>query len=144
MFVLDTNVLVYAADERSQFHSRCRMLLEDCRAQPAAWYLTWGIVYEFLRVSTHPRVFERPWDLEHALAFVTAVLAAPGLRLLVPTDRHAEVLASVVRDLPHLSGNLIHDAHTATLMREHGIKRIYTRDADFHRFPFLETVDPVA
>ncbi|MGD8817726.1 MAG: PIN domain-containing protein, partial [Acidobacteriota bacterium] len=119
-------------------------LLEDCRAQPAAWYLTWGIVYEFLRVSTHPRVFERPWDLEHALAFVTAVLAAPGLRLLVPTDRHAEVLASVVRDLPHLSGNLIHDAHTATLMREHGIKRIYTRDADFHRFPFLETVDPVA
>lgn len=27
-------------------------------------------------------------------------------------------------------------------MREHGIKRIYTRDTDFHRFPFLEPVDP--
>ena len=28
-------------------------------------------------------------------------------------------------------------------MREHGISRICTRDADFHRFPFLTVVDPV-
>jgi len=27
-------------------------------------------------------------------------------------------------------------------MREHGIRRIYTRDTDFHRFPFLEPIDP--
>jgi predicted nucleic acid-binding protein len=27
-------------------------------------------------------------------------------------------------------------------MREHGIRRICTRDADFHRFPFLEVIDP--
>ena len=44
----------------------------------------------------------------------------------------------------HLEGNLMHDAHTAALMREHGIRRIYTRDTDFHRFPFLEPVDPMA
>lgn len=36
----------------------------------------------------------------------------------------------------------MHVAHTAVLMREHGIERIFTRDTDFHRFPFLETVDP--
>jgi len=29
-------------------------------------------------------------------------------------------------------------------MREHGIKRIYARDTDFHRFPFLEPIDPTA
>jgi predicted nucleic acid-binding protein len=28
-------------------------------------------------------------------------------------------------------------------MREHGIRRICTRDTDFHRFPFLEVIDPV-
>jgi predicted nucleic acid-binding protein len=28
-------------------------------------------------------------------------------------------------------------------MREHGIRRIYTRDTDFHRFAFLEVVDPL-
>jgi hypothetical protein len=28
-------------------------------------------------------------------------------------------------------------------MREHGIINIYTRDADFFRFPFLNVVDPL-
>jgi hypothetical protein len=32
-------------------------------------------------------------------------------------------------------------SHTAILMREHGIREIYTRDTDFHRFPFLRVVD---
>jgi uncharacterized protein len=43
--------------------------------------------------------------------------------------------------LPHLAGNLLHDAHI--LMREHGIARICTRDTDFNQFPFLEVIDPL-
>jgi predicted nucleic acid-binding protein len=37
----------------------------------------------------------------------------------------------------------MHDLHTDTLMREHGIARIVTRDTDDHRFRFLEVVDPL-
>jgi predicted nucleic acid-binding protein len=62
----------------------------------------------------------------------------------VPTARHADVAAQVFRELPHVAGNLLHDCHTAILMREHGIRRICTRDTDFHRFPFLEVFDPIA
>jgi predicted nucleic acid-binding protein len=62
----------------------------------------------------------------------------------VPTQRHAEIVAQVIGELPHLAGNLLHDAHTAVLMREHGIRRIVTRDTDFHRFPFLEPIDPLS
>jgi hypothetical protein len=144
VFVADTNVLIYAADEDSPFHTPCRKLLEGWRVQDSAWYLTWGIVYEFLRVSTHSRVFRRPWPLPVAWAFVESVLASPALGMLVPGERHSQVAAAVVREVPHLAGNLMHDAHTAILMREHGIRRIYTRDTDFHRFPFLEPLDPVA
>jgi predicted nucleic acid-binding protein len=50
----------------------------------------------------------------------------------------------VFEEMPTLSGNVMHDAATAVLMREHGIKSIYTRDADFHRFRFLEVLDPLA
>jgi len=46
--------------------------------------------------------------------------------------------------VPGIAGNLVFDAHTAILMRENGIRTIYTRDADFNRFPFLVTIDPVA
>jgi predicted nucleic acid-binding protein len=75
---------------------------------------------------------------------VEAILASPGFGILTATERHAAVAAEVIKDVPHLSGNLMHDAQTAVLMREHGIKRIYTRDTDFHRFPFVDPVDPVA
>lgn len=143
MFVVDTNVLVYAADIRAPEHARCRALLERWRAQPGAWYLTWGNCYEFLRVVTHPRVLRQPWTSEAAGAFLAVLRESPGLSMLVPTDRHAAVLADVVSEVPMIAGNLWHDAETAVLMREHGIRRICTRDTNFARFPFLEVVDPL-
>jgi toxin-antitoxin system PIN domain toxin len=142
VFVVDTNVLIYAANASSPFHPECRKSLESWRRGTGAWYTTWGIVYEFLRVTTHPRVLSPPWTARQAWAFVESLLASPGLGVLVATPRHATVAAHVVREIPQLAGNLVHDAHTAILMREHGIRRVYTRDTGFHRFPFLEVVDP--
>jgi toxin-antitoxin system PIN domain toxin len=143
LFVVDTNVLVYAADEDSPHHKNCRQLLKEWSLQPNAWFVTWGILYEFLRVTTHPRVMRRPWTAPRAWSFVSALLASPGLELLVPTERHEAVAARVFGEIPHLAGNIVHDAHVAVLMREHGVRRIYTRDTDFHRFPFLEPIDPL-
>jgi toxin-antitoxin system PIN domain toxin len=143
VFVVDTNVLIYAADTSAPEHERCRTLLEQWRAGSAAWFLTWGICYEFLRVVTHPRVLRRPWTGRAAGDFLDAVAAAPGLGMLVQTDRHRDVLRGLVEEVPGLAGNLWHDAETASLMREHGIRRICTRDTDFHRFPFLEAIDPM-
>ena len=71
------------------------------------------------------------------------MLDAPAFELLVATPRHAEVLAETLEDVPEARGNLISDLHTAVLMREHGVRRIATRDRDFGRFPFLEVVDPL-
>lgn len=144
MFVVDTNVLVYAADESARAYGRCREMVEQWRRQRSAWYTTWGVLYEFLRVITHPRVLRTPWTASRAWSFVDALLASPALGVLVETDRHGGVAEQVFQETPHLTGNLLHDAHTAILMREHGIRRIYTRDADFHRFPFLEVIDPLA
>ena len=142
MLVVDTNILVYAADAASPCHVESRNWIERRRRRPDAWYVTWSILYEFMRVTTHPRVMRNPWTAHQALEFVTALLSSPGIGVLLATERHALVAAQVVAELPWLAGNLMHDVHTAVLMREHGIGRICTRDADFHRFPFVEVVDP--
>lgn len=144
MFLVDTNVLVHAADTESPFHGRCLGSLEAWRTRSAAWFLTWPVLYEFLRVTTHPRVLRNPWSLPMAWRFVESVLASPGLAVLAATDRHAAVCAATIGEMPHLAGNLMHDLHTAILMREHGVRVIYTRDSDFHRFKFLEVIDPVS
>lgn len=143
MFVVDTNILIYAADPDSPDSDRCFELLEKWTRQTSAWFITWGICYEFLRLATHPRMFRSPWSAAQAWHFIGEMLLSPGLSVLTATDRHAAVLAQTLQELPEISGNKMHDLHTAVLMREHGIKVIYTRDTDFHRFPFLEPVDPL-
>jgi uncharacterized protein len=143
VLVVDTNIMVYAADADSPFHGACLAWLNNRRRSAEAWYTTWPILYEFLRVTTHPRVMRRPWNILGAWEFVNALLASPGLGVLVPTPRHAEVAGQIFAEIPHLAGNIIHDSHTAVLMREHGIRQICTRDLDFHRFPFLKVIDPV-
>jgi toxin-antitoxin system PIN domain toxin len=143
MWLVDTNILVYAANRATPEHARCLDLVENLRRSTGPWYTTWGILYEFLRVVTAPRILPRPWLLGEAWGFVTSLLLSPSLRILLETAHHAEVAEQVIRALPGLSGRLAHDLHTAVLMREHGVVRIYTRDTDFHRFPFLEVLDPV-
>ncbi|MCD6569342.1 MAG: PIN domain-containing protein [Deltaproteobacteria bacterium] len=143
MFVVDTNILLYAADKSMPEYNVCRRLLETWRSQSSVWYLTWDIVYEFLRVVTHPRVFRNPWNIIDAWSFVQALLASPGLQILAETDRHSKIVQDVFKELPHIRGNLVFDTHTAILMKEHGVDMIYTHDTDFHRFPFVEVIDPL-
>jgi toxin-antitoxin system PIN domain toxin len=144
LLLVDTNVLIHAADVDAQFHLPCHSWLQRQRIRPDAWFTTWSILYEFLRVTTHPRVMRRPWNAAQAWDFVTALLASPGISVLTATRRHAEVAREVIDEMPYLAGNVVHDAHTAILMREHGVRRICTRDMDFHQFSFLEIIDPVA
>ncbi len=143
MLVFDTNVLVHAADEHSDISVQCRSRLDEARRDPVPAFLTWSVCYEFLRVSTHPRVFRSPWAPEAARGFIASLTTSPGFQMLVATPRHAAVLARTLSELPDLCGNVMHDLHTAVLMREHGVSRICTLDGDFQRFPFLTVVDPL-
>lgn len=144
MFFVDTNVFVYAADKSSPFNEACRSKVEAWRKQPGAWFTSWNVLYEFLRVTTHSRVMREPWKPTAAQGFVDVLLRSPGLQLLGETKQHSSVLAEQVEQDPHITGNRWHDAHIAILMREHGIRRIYTRDTDFHRFDFIEVLDPAS
>ena len=64
--------------------------------------------------------------------------------MLVATPRHSTVLKQTLSELPDLRGKVMHDLHTAVLMRENGIRQICTRDTDFRRFPFLTVLDPLS
>ena len=81
--------------------------------------------------------------MRQSWSFIEAVLASPSVDVLTETHRHTAVLKTLANQSPGLSGNLLHDAHIAAVMTEHGIRVIYTRDRDFHRFSTLEVRDPL-
>ena len=142
MMVFDTNVLVYAGRDDSEFHVPCRDRLAQARTGSSPVFLTWNVCYEFLRVITHPSIYPQPWILDDGYRFLATLLESPRFGLLRPTERHLTVLSQIAEELPNLRGNVVHDMHTAVLMREHGISQICTMDGDFRRFPFIEVIDP--
>jgi predicted nucleic acid-binding protein len=54
------------------------------------------------------------------------------------------VFKAVAEQVADIAGNFVFDAHTAVLVREHGITRICTGDRHFGRFAFLEVIDPLS
>jgi uncharacterized protein len=142
-FVVDTNILIYAANRDCQEHAQARQALGTWLAGPGPWAVTWGIVYEFLRVVTHARVFRKPLTAKQALAFLEPILGSDLVSVLTPGERHEVTLRSTIADYGAPAGNIFHDLNTVVLMREHGVTEIMTADMDFKKFSFLSVIDPV-
>ncbi len=136
---VDANVLVYAHRSESPKHATAVAKLEELARGPHQVALTWTVVYQFLRVVTHPKVFDPPSPIAAAWRFCGDVFAFPNAVLLSETERHAEVLDRLLADV-RPTGNLVHDAHIASVMLEHGVRDIVTNDADFRRFPGIRVI----
>lgn len=141
--VIDTNILLYAADRDAEENRSARAFLTDAADSDGPWYLTEGILYEFLRVSTHFRVFDRPLSWRQALQFLRPFQDCANFLVLGAGDRHWAILEEVLGGLTRPAGNLFFDIRTVALMREHGIKRIYTADTDFLQFADIQVINPL-
>jgi uncharacterized protein len=141
--VVDTNILLYAANSSASQHDRCRSFLEETAASGDICFLPENVIYEFLRVATHPRVFPNPLQASDAVKFLSAMVAVANFRTLSAGDNHWQVLHALVMELGQPSGNSFFDVHTVALMREHGIRRIATADTDFAKFRDLDIINPV-
>jgi len=141
--IIDTNILLYAANRDADEQASAATFLRTVATSAEQWFLTEGILYEFLRVSTHPRVFQKPLAWKEALSFLKPFLGNPNFLILTAEERHWTLMEEVLAALTHPAGNLFFDIRTAVLMREHGIRQIYTTDADFLQFPDIQVINPL-
>lgn len=139
MIAVDANVLVYAHRSEMPQHVAAVRKLEELARGTRQVALTWTVVYQFLRVVTHPSVFSPPTTIDVAWRFCGDVFAFPNAVLLSETERHAEVLDRLLGDV-RPTANLVHDAHIAAVMIEHGVRDIVSNDSDFKRFPGIRVV----
>jgi hypothetical protein len=142
-FALDTNILLYASDSNSPYHERARSFLEDCIKQEELFCLGWPTVMSYLRIATHPSVFDRPLMPDEAMANIETLLNLPHTRFLSEEEGFWDIYRELTAGVP-TRGNLVPDAHLAAILRQHGLKKLYTHDRDFLKFAFLNVHNPIA
>lgn len=137
---VDANVLVYASNEADPIHEPARELVERLAAGPELVYLFWPTIMGYLRIVTHPSVLPRPLAATEAMSNVESLIDPPHVR----TAGEDDGFWALYRDTRNHTdrGNDIPDGHIATLMRQHGVAKIYTRDRDLRRFDGIVAEDP--
>lgn len=129
----DVNVLVAASRSDHPHHAVARAWLEQAltdASQGAPLKLQPMAIASFLRLVTHPKIFNYPTPMTEALRFVDAMLNAPGVEQ--PTlGAEWPVLRKLCADKA-LAANDVPDAWLAAAVIHQG-EHLVSFDADFKR-----------
>lgn len=140
-FAIDANLLLYASDRRSPFHERALEVIDSVAAGSEIVYVFWPVAMAYLRIATHPAIFEHPLTRGEAVDNLGALLTLPHVQSPGEQERFWGRFLEASGD-PAIVGNLVPDAHLVTLMLENGVRTIWTRDRDFRRFQTIQVLDP--
>jgi toxin-antitoxin system PIN domain toxin len=121
-------------------HAQAKTLIERFAAGPELVYVFWPTVMGYLRIVTHPAILPHPRTAAEAMANIRALISLPHVRTTGESDGFWDLFIATAGGHPR--GNDIPDAHLATLMLQHGVRVIYTRDRAFRRFADIEARDP--
>jgi uncharacterized protein len=141
VILIDVNVLVYGFRADAAGHSRYLRWWKEQTASERAFGLADLVLSGFLRIVTHPRVFDPPSPLETALSFVETLKRFPNYVEIRPGLRHWSIFVDLCRRA-NARGNLVPDAFLAALAIESGSEWI-TTDRDYSRFPGLRWRHPL-
>ena len=141
MILVDVNILLYARNTAAEEHLAAVEWLDRQLSGVGPVALPWATLLGFLRIATHRKAFVQPLTMADAWEQVTSWLAAEPVWIPQPTERHAEVLGTLLAQ-PGARSNLVPDAHLAALAIEHGLTLCST-DGDFARFKGLRWVNPL-
>lgn len=100
-----------------------------------------GNVAQLCPACVEPPHFRHPESISAAWNQTEQWLTCPVVWIPQPTERHRDILGSLLSDTLARS-NLVPDAHLAALAIEHGLTLCST-DRDFARFPNLRWDDPL-
>ncbi|MGH9272364.1 MAG: type II toxin-antitoxin system VapC family toxin [Ilumatobacteraceae bacterium] len=140
MILPDVNVLVYAHRHDALGHVAHAHWLTSVAEGGESFSLSAATVAGFVRIVTHPRIFEQPTATTVAFEFLDALAASPSCRWLEPADRWSTIFADLCRKVG-ARGNLVPDAALAALAIEHHC-RLASADTGFARFPGLSWFRP--
>lgn len=141
MIVPDINLLIYAYDSSSPQHQKAAVWWKDCMLGSEEIGLATVVIFGFVRLSTHPKVFQTPLTIAEASDRVETWLKQPHVRVIEPSPQHVSDVLNLLNQLG-TAGNLTTDAQIAALAKQEKAA-LHSNDTDFLRFPRLNYHNPL-
>lgn len=139
--LVDTNLLLYAADDQSRFNARAASWLISTLSGDARVAMPWLVLGGFVRLVTNPRVLSLPLTIDEAWSTVERWLALDVVWTPNTGPGYATILGRLLRE-SGATGNLVTDAQIAALAIEHGLT-VCSADSDFARFGEVRWHNPL-
>ena len=140
MIFPDVNLLLYATDANSKFHTAAAGWLNTILLNEQVFF-SWHTITGFLRLSTHPSASVQPLTLANAISLVDEWLALENTHLVSMEKKSWPLFRSILID-GQASGNLVMDAHIAAMAASCGAG-VATTDRDFSRFSQIRITNPL-
>ena len=142
MIAVDTNLLIYAHREDSDFHGQAIKVLQELSENDMRWSIPWPCLHEFLAITTHPKIFIPPSPLVIALKAMEVWLGVPGCVMIGEGPGYFSILGKLITE-GKITGPMVHDARIAAICIHNGVRELWTADRDFSRFGSLKTRNPL-
>jgi toxin-antitoxin system PIN domain toxin len=140
---LDTNILLYAANEDASEHSVCKAFLQKLIEKPENWIIADQVFLELYRALRSPKVMSFPLAASQAASHVSLLRDGMGIMHCGYTTECWDRLLRNLQDddFPY---RRTHDAVLAATLMSHGVKTFYTRNTkDFRSAGFEQVTNPV-
>ncbi|MCP5052708.1 MAG: PIN domain-containing protein [bacterium] len=145
MFSIDTNLLVYAHNNGSQFNEQATAFLETVLNERdndgnLSVCLTSQVLMEFLNVITRQNL-ENPLSLSAATQVINDYLSS-GIKIINQRETQIRTFLDLLSSVT--TRKKVFDVALVATLKDHGIPGIYTVNvADFEEFNFLEVINPL-
>lgn len=140
MLLCDVNILVYAHRSDSPNHTAYLTWIEGLINSDETFAVSELVLSGFLRIVTHPKIFNPPSSFEDALSFVNTLREQDNCKIVAPDIRHWDIFQKLCQTAK-AKGNLVPDAYHAALAIESGSEWI-TSDQGFSRYSGLRWRTP--
>jgi predicted nucleic acid-binding protein len=142
VIAVDTNILVYAHRQESEWHQSALTAMMSLAEGQARWAIPWPCVHEFVAITTHPEIWQAPTPLDVSMSALDAWLDLATCSAIGEGPSYF----SYLKDLAlrgRVTGPKIHDARVAAICIYNGVDVLWSADRDFSRFSDLRTENPL-
>ena len=141
MILPDANLLLYAYDSSSPFHTKSAAWWSECLSGSEPVLLCPAVLFAFVRIGTSARAFPHPLTIREASTHVRDWLEQPPVQLVETQLQDVRQALELLVEAG-AGGNLTTDAQIAAVALRLGAV-IHTVDADYARFARVRWLNPL-